>query len=77
VESFAVVGDDIDVNYAAQRWRFAAAPVSANLLYQPNPVTIGQLAARAPLRSWSRCLFARARDSHLTTSEDLNTELVE
>jgi TAT-translocated FGD2 family F420-dependent dehydrogenase len=49
VESFAVVGDDADVDYAAQRWRFVSAPASTNLLYQPNPVTIGQLATQGPL----------------------------
>lgn len=48
-ETFAVVGDDSEVNYAAQRWRFIAAPANSNLIYQPNPVTIGQLAAQTPL----------------------------
>jgi TAT-translocated FGD2 family F420-dependent dehydrogenase len=49
VESFVVVGDDSDVNYAAQRWQFIAAPPTTNLVYQPNPVTIQQLSAQAPL----------------------------
>ena len=48
VESFVVVGGGADVNYAFQRWRFLDAPPTANLLYQPNPVTIEQLSPQAP-----------------------------
>jgi F420-dependent hydroxymycolic acid dehydrogenase len=49
VESFVIVGDDSDLEYAAQRWRFTAAPANTNLIYQPNPVTIQQLADQTPL----------------------------
>jgi F420-dependent hydroxymycolic acid dehydrogenase len=48
-EVFVVVGDSSDVAYAAQRWRFLAAPPTARLLYQPNPVTIEQIAQQTPL----------------------------
>jgi F420-dependent hydroxymycolic acid dehydrogenase len=48
VGSFVVVGDGSDVNYAAQRWRFLAAPPTAHLLYQPNPVSIEQISPQAP-----------------------------
>jgi TAT-translocated FGD2 family F420-dependent dehydrogenase len=64
VESIVVVGDDADVDYAARRWRFTAAPATANLLYQPNPVTIGQLSAQTPfsqaVAGWARGTDPRA-----------------
>lgn len=49
MERFVVVGDSSDIDYAARRWRFLAAPPTAHLLYQPNPVTIEQIAQQAPL----------------------------
>lgn len=49
VETFAVVGDQRDVDEAARLWQFLAVPGSAHLLYQPNPVTIGEIARKAPL----------------------------
>jgi TAT-translocated FGD2 family F420-dependent dehydrogenase len=58
LETFVTVGDSSDADYAAQRWRFLAAPPTAHLLYQPNPVTIEQIAAQVPLpqvsASWVR-----------------------
>jgi TAT-translocated FGD2 family F420-dependent dehydrogenase len=49
LETFVVVGDRSDLDYAAQRWRFLAAPPTAHLVDQPNPVTIEQTVARVPL----------------------------
>jgi TAT-translocated FGD2 family F420-dependent dehydrogenase len=43
-ELFAVVGDQADITYAAERWRFTAAGSD-----QPNPVAIQAAARRAPL----------------------------
>ncbi|HYZ37856.1 MAG TPA: F420-dependent hydroxymycolic acid dehydrogenase [Pseudonocardiaceae bacterium] len=49
LERFVIVGDGPQADYAAQRWRFLAAPPTARLLYQPNPVTIEQIAQQVPL----------------------------
>jgi TAT-translocated FGD2 family F420-dependent dehydrogenase len=49
LECFVVVGDGSEIDYAAQRWRFLAAPPAAQLLSQPNPVTIEQIAQQVPL----------------------------
>jgi TAT-translocated FGD2 family F420-dependent dehydrogenase len=49
VESVVVVGDDADATYAAQRWRFTAAPASAKLLFKSSPVKIQQLSEQVPL----------------------------
>lgn len=72
VESFVVVGNESDVDYAAQRWRFLAAPPTANLLYQPNPVTIEQIVQHTPLRqvtsSWVRGTDPTA---HITAARTL------
>nr|MDQ3825591.1 LLM class flavin-dependent oxidoreductase [Actinomycetota bacterium] len=48
-EQFVVVGDGAEIDDAAQRWRFLAAPPTAQLLYQTNPVTIEQTAQQVPL----------------------------
>jgi F420-dependent hydroxymycolic acid dehydrogenase len=53
LERFVVVGDGTEIHYAAQRWRFLAAPPTAQLLYQPNPVTIEQIAQHIPLEQVS------------------------
>jgi F420-dependent hydroxymycolic acid dehydrogenase len=49
LERFVIVGDRAEIDYAAQRWRFLAAPPATQLLYQPNPVTIEQIAQQVPL----------------------------
>jgi TAT-translocated FGD2 family F420-dependent dehydrogenase len=51
VETFVTVGDGPDVDDAARKWRFLAAPGSAHLLQQPNPEIIQQVAQQAPLTS--------------------------
>lgn len=48
LERFVIVGDGPQADYAALRWRFLAAPPTARLLYQPNPVTIEQIAQQIP-----------------------------
>lgn len=53
-ELFAVVGDQNEINYAAQLWRFTGAGVN---LDQPNPVDIQHAAEKTPLdkvaRNWT------------------------
>jgi len=72
VEGFVVVGDSTDVDYAAQRWRFLAAPPTAHLLDQPNPVIIEQIAQQAPLSQVSAS-WVRGTDptAHITAAQKL------
>jgi TAT-translocated FGD2 family F420-dependent dehydrogenase len=49
VESFVAIGDQAEIDDAAAKWRFTAAPPHARLLYQPNPVTISQIVQQTPL----------------------------
>jgi hypothetical protein len=70
VEQFVVVGDGAEIDDAAQRWRFLAAPPTAQLLYQPNPVTIEQTAQQVPLgqvsASWVVAAVQKLVDSGVT-----------